>query len=210
MSTSRLAGASRQAAILATIGGLHIGAFMLAVAGLGPRLDWLQPAPPPFIYVQPKPLLSPPLAPLQPGPLDYTLPRQPLPQVPIPDFKPERSLPVGRIAAADPAPGSGPAVAIPDVRAPSLVLRDRRLAALVDACYPAASRRLSEEGRVVVRVDVDATGRASAWNIAGGSGFARLDAAVACVIRRLEFNPGRRDGAAVAASVTLPIVFRLH
>jgi hypothetical protein len=30
------------------------------------------------------------------------------------------------------------------------------------------------------------------------------------VIRRLEFNPGRRDGAAVAASVTLPIVFRLH
>ena len=169
MSTSRMAVASRQAAILATICGLHIGAFVLAVAGLGPRLDWLQPASPPFIYV-----------------------------------------PVEGNAAAEPAAGSVPAVAVPDVRGPSLVLRDMRLAALVDACYPAASRRLSEEGRVVVRVDVDATGRASAWIVAGSSGFARLDAAVACVIRRLEFNPGRRDGAAVAASVTLPIVFRLR
>jgi TonB family protein len=53
-------------------------------------------------------------------------------------------------------------------------------------------------------------GRSSARTVAGSSGFARLDAAVTCVIRRLEFNPGRRDGAAVAASVTLPIVFRLH
>ena len=92
MSTSHMAGAPRQAAILATIGGLHIGAFVLAVAGLGPRLDWLQPAPPTFIYVQPKPPLPAPLAPRQPGPLDYALPRQPLPKVPIPDFERERSL----------------------------------------------------------------------------------------------------------------------
>jgi periplasmic protein TonB len=210
MSTSRMAGAPRQAAILATIGGLHIGAFVLAVAGLGPRLDWLQPAPPPFIYVQPKPPLSPPLAPRQPGPFDYSLPRQPLPDVRIPDFEPEPSLPVERHAVAEAASGSGAAVAVADVRAPSLVLHDRRMAALVDACYPAASRRLGEEGRVVIRVDVNATGRASAWNVAEGSRFARIDAAVACVIRRLEFNPGRRDGAPVAASVMLPIVFRLH
>lgn len=209
MSTSRMAGAPRQAAILATIGGLHIGAFVLAVAGLGPRLDWLQPDPPSFIYVQPEAPLSQLLAPRHPGPLDYTLPRQPLPKVPIPDFGPERSLPVEGNAATEPASGSGPAVAVADVRPPSL-RRDSRLAALVDACYPAASRRLSEEGRVVIRVDVDAAGRASAWNVAEGSGFARLDTAVACVVRRLEFNPGRHDGAAVAASVMLPIVFRLH
>jgi periplasmic protein TonB len=210
MSTSRMAGAPRQAAILAIIGGLHIGTFVLVTAGLGPRLAWLQPAPPPFVYMQPKPPLSPPVAPRQPGPLDYTLPRQPLPKVPIPQFEPERDPQVEWDAATGPASGSGPAVAVAHVRAPSLILHDRRLAALVDACYPAASRRLSEEGRVVVRVDVDATGRASAWKVAGGSGFARLDAAAACVIRRLEFNPGHHDGAAVAASVMLPIVFRLR
>ena len=71
MSTSHMARAPRQAAILATIGGLHIGAFVLAVAGLGPRLDWLQPAPPTFIYAQPEPPLPAPLAPPEPGPLDY-------------------------------------------------------------------------------------------------------------------------------------------
>jgi protein TonB len=130
--------------------------------------------------------------------------------VPIPDFERVRSLQVENNAATEPASGSGPAVAAVDVRAPSLRHPDSRLAALVSSCYPAASRRLSEEGRVVVRVDVDAAGRASAWNVAGGSGFARLDAAAACVIRRLEFNPARRDGAAVAASAMLPIVFRLH
>ena len=95
------------------------------------------------------------------------------------------------------------------MRGPSLRTRDSRLAALIDACYPSASRRLAEEGRVVINVRVDASGRAAAWNIVERSGFARLDAAVDCVVRRLEFNAGRRDGAAVEASALLPIVFRL-
>lgn len=209
MSTSHMATASRQAAILATVGGLHVAAFVLAVAGLGPRLDWRQPVPPTFVYAQPEPP-SPALpAPRRPGPLDYALPRQPLPEVPIPDFERGQSPRVESNAPTAPPSGSGPAVAV-DVRSPSLRHPDGRLAALVNSCYPAASRRLGEEGRVVVRVDVDDVGRASAWSVAGGSGFARLDAAAACVIRRLEFNPGRRDSAAVAASVVLPIVFRLH
>ena len=210
MSKSRMATAPRQAAIVATIVGLHVGAFVLAVAGLGPRMDWLQPASPPFIYVQPQPRMSTPVAPRQPGPLEYALPREPLPRIPMPEFERDQDMQVEAHAATDPAPGSGPAIAAAEVRAPSLRRRDSQLAALVDACYPAASRRLSEEGRVVVRVEVDVAGRASAWNVARGSGFSRLDAAVACVVHRLEFNPGRRDGAAVAASVMLPIVFRLH
>jgi periplasmic protein TonB len=210
MSTSLMATAPRQAAILATIGGLHFGAFVLAVAGLGPRLDWLHPAPPTSIYAQPERPLPAALAPRQPGPVDYSLPRPPLPEVSIPDFGHERSLRLKSNAATVPAPDSGRAVATVEVRAPSLRVPGGRLAAFVNTCYPAASRRLSEEGRVVLRVDVDAAGRASAWNVARGSRFARLDAAAACVIRRLEFSPGRRDGAAVAASVTLPIVFRLH
>lgn len=210
MSKSRMAEVPRQAVILATIGGLHLGAFVLAAAGLGPRFDWLQPAPPPFIYVQPPPPLSSVLAPRKPGPLDYTLAREPLPRIAIPEFERDRGPQVEALASAEPAPARGPAIAAPDVRAPSLRRRDSQLAALVDACYPAASRRLGEEGRVVVRIDVDASGSASASNVAGSSGFARLDAAAACVIRRLDFNPGRRDGAPVAASVMLPIVFRLH
>ncbi len=61
----------------------------------------------------------------------------------------------------------------------------------------------------MVELRIDATGRVAAWNIVERSGFARLDAAVECVVRRLEFVPGRRDGKAVEASALLPIVFRL-
>jgi outer membrane biosynthesis protein TonB len=49
----------------------------------------------------------------------------------------------------------------------------------------------------------------AAWHVVQGSGFPRLDGAVDCVLRRLEFVPGRRDGRAVPSSVLLPIAFRL-
>jgi TonB family protein len=89
-------------------------------------------------------------------------------------------------------------------------MRDNRLAALVDDCYPAAARRMEEEGRAIARIVVGADRRAASWTPILGSGFPRLDAALGCVIRRLQFVPGRRDGRAVAAEVQLPIVFRLR
>ena len=62
---------------------------------------------------------------------------------------------------------------------------------------------------MVARIVIDATGQVTAWTVERSSGFPRLDAALECVIRRLEFVPGRRDGRAVEATVMLPIVFRL-
>ena len=103
---------------------------------------------------------------------------------------------------------AGPVVTS-NAKAPALRTPDSRLAALIDSCYPSAARRLGEEGRAVARVVIDATGRATAWTVEQSSGFPRLDAAMDCVIRRLEFVPGRRDGRAVEATVMLPIVFRL-
>ena len=101
-------------------------------------------------------------------------------------------MPVETRATAEPETGAGPGVPGPDVRGPSLRTRDSRLAALIDACYPSASRRLGEEGRVVIRVRVDAGGRPAAWNIVERSGFARLDAAADCVVR----TAGVQSGAA--------------
>lgn len=210
MPASQLPGFSRQAIILASIAMLHAGAFLLAVAGLGPRLDWLAPVPPPFIYVEAKPVPPPRVAPRPPGPAEYSPLPIPMPRVSIPEFETPQDPPVPDGAAQGGAAGAGPGVPALAPLAPSLRLRDHRLAALIDACYPAASRRLGEEGRVAVLVTVGAGGRASAHSIAESSGFDRLDAAISCVMRRLEFNPARRDGAAVEASVLLPIVFRLH
>ena len=105
-----------------------------------------------------------------------------------------------------PAAGSGPVVPV-EARSPTL--RSDRLAAMIDSCYPSAARRLEEEGRAMARVVIDATGRATAWIVEQSSGFPRLDAAMDCVIRRLEFVPGRREGRVVEATVMLPIFFRL-
>jgi protein TonB len=209
MPTSHLARAPRQAAVLATIAGLHAVVFVLIVAGLGPRL-LVQKVPEPISVILPLPTpvpLEP--APRMPGPVDPAAAAMPMPPVEWPTFdKPVES--VG--TQADPLQGTsgrGPDLPVTE-HAPRLKWRDARLAALVESCYPGTSRRLGEEGRVTVRLDIDATGRVSAWNHVERSGFERLDAAVDCVIRRLEFHPGRRDGEAVPASVHLRIVFRLH
>ena len=209
MPTSHLARAPRQAAVLATIAGLHAVVFVLIVAGLGPRL-LVQKVPEPISVILPLPTpvpLEP--APRMPGPVDPAAAAMPMPPVEWPTFdKPVES--VG--TQAEPLQGTsgrGPDLPVTE-HAPRLRWRDARLAALVESCYPGTSRRLGEEGRVTVRLDIDATGRVSAWNHVERSGFERLDAAVDCVVGRLEFHPGRRYGEAVPASVRLPIVFRLH
>jgi protein TonB len=80
---------------------------------------------------------------------------------------------------------------------------------LIAACYPSASRRHGEEGRVIVRVVIDAVGRPSDSRVERSSGFTRLDRVADCVVRRLEFVPARRDGRALEATVLLPVMFRL-
>jgi protein TonB len=88
--------------------------------------------------------------------------------------------------------------------------RSDRISAAISACYPSASRRLSEEGRVVATVTVGADGKAGSVQVTQSSGFQRLDGAVECVMRRLPFEPGKRDGQAVEAQVSIPIVFKLE
>lgn len=210
MSTSYLAHAPRQAAVLAAIAGLHAAVLVLIVAGLGPRLLIQKPPGQISVFLPPPPPAPLELAPRMPGPVDHSLPPLPMPPVEWPTFD-EPLETVG--PAADPLQGTaghGPDLPAAELRAPRLKSKDARLAALVESCYPAISRRLGEEGRVMVRVEIDAAGRVSAWNYVERSGFQRLDGAVDCVVRRLEFDPGRRDGEAVSASVHLPIVFRLH
>lgn len=210
MSMSCLAHAPRQAAVLAAIAGLHAAVFALIVAGLVPRLV-IQKSPGQIsVFLPPPPPAPLEPAPLFPGPVNHALMPIPMPPVEWPNF----DKPVETVGPeADPLQGKaggGPDPPVAELRAPRLKSRDARLAGLVESCYPAASRRLGEEGRVIVRVDIDAAGRLSAWNYVERSGFQRLDGAVDCVVRRLEFHPGRRDGEAVSASVHLPIVYRLH
>jgi protein TonB len=76
--------------------------------------------------------------------------------------------------------------------------------------YPTLSRRLGEEGTVVLRVQIDSEGLARTVELAQSSGYPRLDQAALEAVRRWRFAPAQRDGRAVEAWVRVPIVFRLQ
>ncbi len=76
--------------------------------------------------------------------------------------------------------------------------------------YPNASRRLGEEGRVVLRVHVDPDGRPGEIEIRSSSGFPRLDAAAYEAVSRWHFVPARRGDTPIAAWVAVPITFNLE
>ena len=76
--------------------------------------------------------------------------------------------------------------------------------------YPVLSRRLGEQGRVLLRVFVDADGRAHDVQVHGSSGFARLDGAAKEAVEHWQFTPARQRGGAVGAWVVVPVSFTLN
>jgi protein TonB len=75
--------------------------------------------------------------------------------------------------------------------------------------YPRQSRRLREEGLVVLRVVIDERGKACSIDVERSSGYARLDVAAREAVQRAEFRPYVEDGAPRRAQVLIPIEFSL-
>lgn len=210
MAATTAAGASRQAAIAGAVAGIHIGAFILMASGKVPRLLEAVPSYLPVSLPRPPPAPVPRERPEAPEPDEYTLPREPMPRDVLLRLPPAPFPGDTRLDSAVDTAGSVVGEPAVPFEPPALRSRDSRIAALIDACYPAASRRKGEEGRVTAWIVVDASGIAREWALARGSGFPGLDAALGCVVPRLRFHPGRRDGRAVTAEVRLPVVFRLN
>jgi len=76
--------------------------------------------------------------------------------------------------------------------------------------YPPASRRLGEQGRVVLRVLVSADGQPEQVEVRTSSGSVRLDTAALDAVRRWKFVPAKQGDRPVAARVLVPISFRLE
>ena len=211
MSHAYAARGSRQTAVFTAIAALHFVVFVVITMGLMPRVLERVPSALPITPLAPEekpiPVLEKPEVSLEGFAAEISVAE---PVVYIPRFDATQTLPDdsnGTTAEAGNTTGSSAAHV--EYVAPRLRIRSGSFTALIGACYPAASRRLNEEGRVVAQVLIDATGSAVHWSVAQSSGFPRLDEATACVIRRLEFVAGRRDGQAVAAEAVLPIMFRL-
>ncbi len=75
--------------------------------------------------------------------------------------------------------------------------------------YPNLSKRLGEEGRVILRVLVNPEGLADQVEIRQSSGHPRLDQAALGTVRRWRFIPARRGPERLAAWVLVPLSFQL-
>jgi protein TonB len=76
--------------------------------------------------------------------------------------------------------------------------------------YPIMSRRLGEEGKVVLSVFVGTNGRPEKVELKSSSGFDRLDQAARDAVSQWQFIPARRGDEPVAAWVFVPVPFRLN
>jgi protein TonB len=76
--------------------------------------------------------------------------------------------------------------------------------------YPPQSRKLREQGTVVLRVVIDERGTATSIEIETSSGHARLDDAARDAVLHAEFRPYVEDGEPRRALVLIPIEFALN
>ncbi|MFZ5565950.1 MAG: energy transducer TonB [Pseudomonadota bacterium] len=143
---------------------------------------------------------------------------KPTPTPPLPAPTPE---PAPVVAPAAPAPAQ-PAIeastvaataAAPQAPAPARIELPSSDAAYLNnpkPAYPALSRRLGEQGKVVVRVLIGVDGTAQQAEIRTSSGYDRLDQAALATVRSWRYVPGKRNGTAEAMWFNVPINFVLE
>jgi len=114
--------------------------------------------------------------------------------------------------AAAPAPVA-PAPPVPAAPAPPRIELPSASAAYLSnppPPYPPLSRRLGEQGKVVLRVRIEPDGTASAAEIRTSSGYERLDQAALQTVLRWRYVPGTRNGVPEAMWFLIPIQFVLE
>lgn len=208
---------SRNLRIIVTVLMLHAAALWALQSGLLRRtVELLIPAqvlvdmatPETPTPPQPKPQPSPrpqTVAPPRPTPLAVaTASAQPSADAPAP------VAPSTEAAVERPVIAAAPSVATP--APPKLVLptSDADYLNNPKPPYPPASRRLGEQGKVVIRTLIGADGVAQEASIHQSSGFDRLDQAALVTARKWRYVPGMRAGVAEAMWFNVPFTFVLE
>ena len=155
-----------------------------------------QPTPrkPPAPAPAPKLAAAPALPPAPAAPTGVVEP-QPAP--------PPIAAPVAEAPPAPPAPPPAP----PKVELPSSsadYLQNPK------PVYPPASKRLGEQGKVIVRVLIGVDGNAQDAEVKTSSGYERLDRAALETVRKWRYVPGKRAGVPEAMWFDVPIHFVLE
>lgn len=133
---------------------------------------------------------------------DIVAPMPEVPLVEIPVGAPsERAIAVPVRAAVMSAPA--------DSGAPKLISSVEYLREPLPR-YPPKSRKLREQGLVVLRVLIDEAGTACSIEVETSSGYARLDQAAREAVARAAFRPYVEGGLPRRAFVLIPIEFSLN
>lgn len=211
--------------LLASVTGVHLAALWALLAVFNN-----QPVEPPIAYPMVMAEMLP--APPQPRPQPVQQPAPPVKREPLKQPKPAPRPTVKPAPAPLPTPNTTPsehaisappappqpapapsAPAEPAPAAPAPVSAPRFDAAYLNnppPAYPSLSRRLGEEGRVLLRVHVTPEGGADDVRVHASSGSSLLDEAAAAAVRKWRFVPARQGGNPVAAWVQVPIAFKLN
>jgi periplasmic protein TonB len=154
---------------------------------------------------RPKPATPPPLTTtVTEAPSSFVAP-SPAIEAPVPDPQPAPAPSTAAVSVPAPvvsAPAAPAAVTPPSFNADYLNNPA--------PAYPTVSRRLREEGKVVLRVFVNEQGAPAEVQLKNSSGFARLDSVAVDTVKHWRFLPARRGAEPVAAWVLVPISFSLR
>ena len=152
--------------------------------------------------------------PVRPKPAPAVKAPPPVP-APVAETAPAPAAPT---SSAPPAPASGSAHASAGTPTGSATQGGGESQARFDADYlrnpappyPPMSRKMREEGKVLLRVLVTPEGTAGSVEVKTSSGSARLDESALRTVRQWKFIPARRGDAPVQSWVLVPIIFKLE
>ena len=228
---------SRNAVIALAVVALHVGLIWALQSGLLVRTaelivpaevlaQFIEPAAPIEKPAPPAPP-APPVRPVKPAPIKpapvvqkKVTPQRAAPSSALPlaiaDATPSPNAPTGSLTqdlasmpapaatapAAPPAPPAPPAIQLPSSNAD--YLQNPKPA------YPPLSRRLGEQGKVLVRVLIGTDGVPKKAEMRQSSGFERLDQSALSTVLKWRYVPGKRGGVAEEMWFNVPINFVLE
>ena len=201
---------------LATVLALHAVLFYFIYSGLLTRMvDATLPqavvvnfvaapkeAPPPAPKVVPIAQLQPPVLPQVPVPAVQIAPMQNTISVTQTAALIEKTPPPAPVAvvSAPPVPGTG---------TPKTITTGMEYILPPQTIYPPLSKRMGEQGKVVLRILVGENGKPDQVLVQTSSGFTRLDEAGRQAGLRAVFKPHLENGHPVPVYVILPLNFQL-
>ncbi len=142
---------------------------------------------------------------------------------PPPPYIPPPEINIAQLPVAGPSNAitsvttAKPVAAPPPAPTPAPARASVRTAPVIDAArscekpeYPAASKRLEEEGTVVVRFLIDVDGRVIESKVENSSGYDRLDHAARNALGKCKFKPGTVDGKPEQGWASIKYTWRLE